>query len=94
MIVVRNTFQAKPGQAGKLAATIKDAANALELPSFRVMTDLVGEFNTVVFEYDAENLAAFESRMKDYVTNPILREKFKGYTELWDSGKRELFQVV
>jgi hypothetical protein len=48
MIIVRNTFIAKPGQASKLAAQFKKAAAAAELPNFRVLTDLTGDFNRVV----------------------------------------------
>ncbi len=51
MVVVRNSFIAKPGQAGKLAAQLKDMANAGNLRNFRVMTDLTGEFNHVIMEH-------------------------------------------
>ena len=92
MIVVRNTFTAKPGQAGKLAAMLKDMAGVM-MDKYRIMTDLVGDFNTVVFEFEAESLSEFESRFKQYSTDPKLREKMTGYTDLWETGKRELFQV-
>ena len=94
MIVVRNSFIAKPGNAGKLAAMLKEATAAAELPSVRVLTDITGDFNRVVMEYQAENLAAFEATMKQYHTNEKMREKMKGYTDLWTTGSREIFQVV
>jgi len=94
MLIVRNTFSAKPGMAGKLAAQIKEMATALEMPNHRVMTDLTGDFNTVVFEFEAENLAEFEARFKQYGSDPKIREKMTGYTDLWVSGTRQLFQVV
>jgi hypothetical protein len=94
MIVVRNCFIAKPGQASKLAAMFKDVSAAAGIPGARVMTDLVGEFNTVVFEYEAENISEFEARMKQYTSDPVFREKMKGYTDLWESGKREILQIV
>ena len=94
MLVVRNCFVAKPGQASKLAAQLKEAAAAAKIPRHRVLTDLTGDFNRVVLEYEAENVAEFEARMKDYATNPIFREKMKGYTDLYITGSREILQVA
>ncbi|MEQ1574015.1 MAG: hypothetical protein ABL993_07185 [Vicinamibacterales bacterium] len=94
MIVVRNCFVAKPGMGSKLAAQIKEAAAASGMTNARVLTDLTGEFNRVILEYEGANIGEFEARMKDYATNPILREKMKGYTDLWVTGSRELLQIV
>jgi hypothetical protein len=94
MIVVRNCFIAKPGHASKLAALFKEAAVVAQIPKHRVLTDLTGDFNRVVLEYEAENLNEFEARMKDYQTNEKFREKMKGYTDLWISGSREILQVA
>jgi hypothetical protein len=94
MIVVRNCFVAKPGNASKLAAMLKEAAMAAEIPRHRVLTDLTGDFNRVVLEYEAENFTEFEGRMKEYHTNEKFREKMKGYTDLWITGGREILQIV
>ena len=94
MIVVRNCFVAKPGQASKLAAQLKEAAAAAKIPKVRVLTDLTGEFNRVVMEYEVENIGEFEARMKDYATNPAMREKMKGYTDLYITGSREILQIA
>lgn len=94
MIVVRNCFVAKPGNASKLAAQFKEAAATAKIPKYRVLTDLTGDFNRVILEYEAENVGEFEARMKDYATNEAFREKMKGYTELYITGGRELLQIV
>jgi hypothetical protein len=94
MIIVRNSFIAKPGLAGKLAAQLKEMANAGNLRNVRVMTDLVGEFNHVVMEHEVESASHFEEMMAKYASDPVAKEKSKGYTELWKSGRRELFRVV
>ena len=94
MIVVRNCFVAKPGNASKLAAQLKAAAAAAAIPKYRVLTDLTGDFNRVVLEYEAENVSEFEARMKQYMTDETFREKMKGYTELWFSGSREILVVA
>lgn len=94
MIVVRNTFTAKPGQAGKLVAQLKDTAAAGNLRNVRFLTDFVGDFNQVVMEHEVESLSDFESLMQRYATDPQVREKTKGYTDHWLTGKRELFRLA
>lgn len=94
MIVVRNSFIAKPGQAGKLADQLKDMAAAGNLPNHRVLTDVTGDFNRVVMEYEVESIVGFEETFKKYTSDPAIRDKAKGYTDLWITGSRELFRIV
>ena len=94
MLVVRNCFIAKPGHASKLAAQLKEAAATAQIPRHRVLTDLTGDFNRVILEYEAENIAEFEGRMKEYATNAAFREKMKGYTDLYVTGSREILQTA
>lgn len=97
MLIVRETFTAKPGQASKLAKLMKKMfANE---PGVQVMTDLISHYNTVVVQMAAASLGEWEQRMEDYKSgkfpmDPALAEEWKGYTELWVAGKREIFQVV
>jgi hypothetical protein len=93
MIIVRNCFVAKPGQATKLAAQLKEAAATAKLPNHRILTDLTGDFNRVVMEFEAQNVAEFEARLQDYATNEAFREKMKGYTDLWTTGHREILRL-
>lgn len=94
MIVVRNCFTAKPGNASKLAAQLKEAAVTAKIGKYRVLTDLTGDFNRVVLEYEAENVGEFEARMEDYATNEAFRDKMKGYTDLYLTGSREILQIA
>jgi len=94
MIVVRNSFIAKPGQASKLAAQLKEMAAAGGLTNARVLIDVTGDFNHVVMEHEVESVADFEEMFKKYASDPQIREKAKGYTDLWITGSRELFRVV
>ena len=94
MLIVRNSFIAKPGQAGKLAAQLKEMAGAGNLRNARVMTDLTGDFNHVVMEHEVESASEIEELLKRYSSDPQAREKAKGYTDLWTTGRRELFRVV
>jgi hypothetical protein len=94
MIVIRNCFVAKPGSASKLAAQLKEAAAGAGFSTFRVLTDMTGDFNRVILEYEAANVGEFEERMKEYATNESFREKMKGYTDLYLTGSREILRVV
>ena len=94
MLVVRNCFVAKPGNASKLAAQFKDAVASAKIPRARVLTDLTGEFNRVIMEYEVESIGEFESQMKKYATDEAFRAKMKGYTELYSTGSREILQVA
>jgi hypothetical protein len=93
MYIVRETFTAKPGKSSALAALFKKFM--AEIPGHvRVMTDAVGPFNTVVIDTEVEDLAAFEALMRDYAARPDIREKLQGYTEMYQTGRREIFRVV
>ena len=94
MFVVRETFTARPGQASKLAAMLKDAVATRPSMKTRVLTDFIAGFNTVVLETETPDLNAFEAEMKEYATSPEIREKMRGYTDLWQSGRREVYRLV
>jgi hypothetical protein len=94
MFVVRNTFVAKPGCASKLAAQLKEAVVAFQMPGARVMSDVTGDFNRVIMEHTAESLEEFEKRMQETMGSPLYRERMAGYTELWITGSREVLRVV
>ena len=94
MILVRNTFTAKPGQAGKLVAQMKEMAAAGQLRNARFLTDLTGDFNQVVMEHEVESLSALEALLQKYASDPQVREKTRGYTDHWLTGRREIFREV
>ena len=95
MFVVRETFTAKPGKASALAALFKEALpqmmNGVKL---RVLTDYIGPFNTVVLETEATDLGQFEKAMQEYMSRQDMRDKMKGYTDLYQEGRREVYKIV
>jgi hypothetical protein len=90
MIIIREHFIAKPGQASKLAKLIQEAQKAFGNANCRIMTDLTGEFNQVVMETEAD----LEKRMEEYGKNAAAREKMKGYTDMYITGGRTIYQVL
>ncbi|HMD82483.1 MAG TPA: hypothetical protein VKE92_14300 [Anaerolineales bacterium] len=99
MLIVREVFTTKPGQASKLAKLFKKAFSG-EANS-RVMTDLIGAYNTVVVEMQVNSLAEFEKQMEEYKSgkpdpnmDPKVAEEMSKYTEMYLTGRREIFQIV
>lgn len=94
MIIVRETFTAKPGCASKLASQFKSAMDVVFPGRARVLTDLVGPFNTVVIETTAASAGEFEEELTRLMNDPALRSRLQGYTDLYLTGSREIYRVV
>jgi len=94
MIIIRDVLIAKPGQASKLAAQMKSAGTAAGMTNFRVLTDVTGDFNRVVLEIEVDSISGFEAELKNYATNETLHAALKGYTDLYQTGYRELLQTM
>ena len=99
MLIIREVFTAKPGQASKLAKLCKKVFSSD--PTARIMTDMVGDFNTVVIETQVKNLAEFEKQLEEYKSgkpdpkvDPKVAEEMSKYTEMYLTGRREVFQIV
>ena len=95
MLIVRNTFVAKPGSASTLAKLMKETVSASGiLRQYRVLTDVTGDFNRVVLEFEVANLGEFEESMRNYATNETIRARMKEYLDLYVTGSREILTVV
>jgi hypothetical protein len=94
MYVIRETFTAKPGMASKLAKLFSEVMSDQLHLNTRVLTDFVGPFNTVVMETEVENLEEHGRRMKEHMQKSGIGERMNGYTDLYVSGSREIYQVV
>ncbi|MGH7490804.1 MAG: hypothetical protein ACREOO_00265 [bacterium] len=99
MLIIREVFTAKPGQASKLAKLCKKGFGGD--PNVRVMTDMAGDFNTVVIETQVKSLAEFEKQMEEYKSgkpdpkmDPKVAEEMSKYTEMYLTGRREIYQIV
>jgi hypothetical protein len=93
MYIVRETFTARPGKASALATLFKQLAARMPGMTTRVMTDFIADFNTVVMDTEVDDLAAFEKTMQEYASRADVREMLKGYTDMYVTGKREVFRV-
>jgi hypothetical protein len=94
MYIVRETFTAKPGMASKLAKLFSEVSKEMAGPKSRVLTDYIGPYNTVVWEVEVNQISDFEKMMKEYAEKPEIGKKMAGYTEMYMSGKREIYRIV
>jgi hypothetical protein len=96
MIIVHDIFICKPGQASKMAKLFKDVMADNE-DLVNIMTDMTGEFNRVVMVTKYENLTAYEQNFQKYMGDSDemkkMKEKMKGYHDMYLTGSREIFQV-
>jgi heme-degrading monooxygenase HmoA len=96
MIIVHDTFVCKPGQASKMARLFKEMMAGQE-EFVNILTDMTGEFNRVVMVSKYDNLSAYEQNFQKYMQDSDemkkMKEKMKGYQDMYLTGSREIFQV-
>jgi hypothetical protein len=96
MYVIRNVFKCKPGKAKSVIEIFK-AAHALLADTGvkpRILVHEVAGFCTVVAELEVEDLATFDKLMHERGSREDVQKAMAGYTELVDSGYREIFRVA
>jgi len=97
MIIVKDTFVCKPGNASKIAKMFKESMPLS--PKWKyVLTDMTGEWHRVIMLSEFENLSEYESESKRMMENPTEEEKkdmekYKNMNEMYLSGSREIFKV-
>ena len=96
MILVHDTFACKPGNASKMAKLFKEVMSGNKELVY-IMTDMTGQYNRVIMVTKYDNLTAYEERWKKYEEDTEemkkMKEKMKGYHEMYLSGSREIYQV-
>jgi hypothetical protein len=96
MYIIRETFIAKPGYAGELARMMKKEMDNWKDFKGHVLLDIATDYNTIVCEYEIDSLATFEKMMTEYKQDQAKKKSSKPpkYTQLYQTGKREIFKVV
>src|SRR5262245_44877132 len=99
MIVVRNVVKVKFGHSKEAVALWKEGLALSKRLGFhgkssRVLTDLVGEFYTVVFESTFESLGEFESAARTLMPHPDWQTWYGKISAVTESGYREVFNIA
>ena len=95
MILVRDVFQlhfGKTREAMTLLKSMGELERRMGYNPSRVLTDLTGEYYTLVMESEFENLAALEQTLNSFTDE--WREVYRQFVPLVRHGRREVFRVV
>lgn len=96
MILVRNTFQVKFGRMKEALALMQE--NIARAPSRagkpRLLTDITGNFYTLVLEFEYETLAEAERNAAEAMRTPEWQEAYRKFAAVVDGGRREIFSIV
>jgi hypothetical protein len=97
MYVVREIMFCKPGKVRPLVdkfLTVAKLGQNQGFGSMRVMTDISAErYWTVVTETEVANLEEHAETMRKAMQTPELQEAMKGYHDLVDHGRREIYNL-
>jgi hypothetical protein len=100
MILVRNVFQLKFGQAKEATALWKEGAALGDRLGFargksRILTDLAGApFYTLVFENEFENLGEYERSAQSLMSHPEWQAWYARALPHLEGGRREILNIV
>jgi hypothetical protein len=97
MYVVRDIMYCKPGKAKQMVEKFKAVAKAGEkmgMGSMRVMTDVSAErYWTVVAETEVATMEQHAEMARKAMQMPEFQEAMKGYHDLIDQGRREIYML-
>jgi hypothetical protein len=97
MFLVRDIMFCKPGQARPMVQkflAIRKLGQQMGLGAMRVMTDVSAErYWTVVTEMEVNSLEDHAAMMKKSMENKEFQEAMKGYHDLVDHGRREIYTI-
>jgi hypothetical protein len=94
MYLIREVFQTKPGKAKELVKKFKQAAPFFEkqgMSNTKIMTDIVGNYWTVVIESEVKDLGDFAKEVRSATSEPELEKIMQGYMDLVEGGRREIY---
>ena len=98
MILVRSEFQCKPGRVQEMIDNFKAMAPMMEHQSVikrtRLMTDLSGNFDTVIVESEVESIDAYLAMMQAAFADPnIQTEQTGSMNSIYQTGQRNYYKI-
>jgi hypothetical protein len=101
MLLIREIMYCKPGKVKPMVEKFLAMSRINERAGFgraRVMTDFAGErYWTIVSEFEVESMSAFERMMQGEGFTDEMNQEFekimKGYHDLIEYGRREVFKI-
>ncbi len=101
MLLIRDIMYCKPGKVRPMVekfVAMSKLGEKMGMPPMRVMTDFCAErYWTIVSEMEVADMATFEKMMSSPAGSAEDMKKFeeimKGYHDLVDHGKREIYKI-
>jgi hypothetical protein len=101
MLLIREIMYCKPGKVRPLVEKFLAMSKLNEQLGFgkmRVMTDFCGEqYWTIVSDFEVPDMRTFEEMMQGAGITPEAAKQFdeimKGYHDLVDHGRREIYKI-
>jgi hypothetical protein len=97
MLLIRDIMYCKPGKVRPMVEKFVAMSKLGEksgMPKMRVMTDVSAErYWTVVSEMEVESMEAFMKMMQDTTDAKEMEAIMKGYHDLVDYGRREIYNI-
>jgi len=98
VILIRDEFQCKLGGAQQAVDHFKSMADLLEsqdvIKRARILTDLSGRFDTVIFEAEVESLDAYFAMMQAAFADPEIQARSAALGEMpQQSGSRAFYTI-
>jgi hypothetical protein len=97
MILVRDVFRLHFGRAREAMDLAREGREIERRAGYRVvriLTDLVGDYYTLVFESEFDSLAEFERAVTEGFQSPEWQEWYARFQPLSRDGHREVFHIV
>ena len=97
MIIIRDIFQLRFGEAKEAIPLLTQGAEALKeagYPVDRILADVTGEYYTVVMESRVENLSQYERALASIRDLDAWQKAYRRFVPLVRSGRREVFREV
>ena len=97
MFVIRDIMFCKPGKARPMVdkfLALARISDKVGISAMRVMTDVSAErYWTVVAELEVDSLEAYTQMSGKLMEMPEFQEVMKGYHDLLDQGRREIYKL-
>ena len=97
MFLIRDIMYCKPGKARAMVekfVALSKLSQTMGFGSMRVMTDVSAErYWTVVSEMEVPSLEQYTETSRKSMQMPEFQEAMKGYHDLIDHGRREIYML-
>lgn len=97
MFLIRDIMYCKPGKARPMVEkfiALSKLSQQMGFGAMRVMTDVSAErYWTVVSEMEVTSLEQYAETSRKSMSMPEFQEAMRGYHDLLDHGRREIYQL-